>query len=84
MGKCDHIAACLGFGGQHKTVLISGGSDQFNDVKYDDMWLLDLQSGKMEKVRRTLGNKYYVFTFSGSYVVNNGINNVLLAVSQLP
>ena len=45
-----HIAACLGYGGQHQRLLISGGGI-VGGVKYDDMWLMDLQSGKMEKVR---------------------------------
>ena len=46
-GRFDHIAACLGYGGRHKTLLISGGIG--NDCY--DMWLLDLQSGRMEEVR---------------------------------
>ena len=46
-----HIAACLGDGGQHKTVLINGGYDDGDDITHDDMWLLDPRSGIMEKVR---------------------------------
>ena len=45
-----HIAASLGYGGQHQRLLISGGHDGFG-VTYDDMWLMDPQSGRMEEVR---------------------------------
>ena len=44
----DHIAACLGYGRQHQKLLISGG-DVIGET-YDDMWLMDPQSGRMEKV----------------------------------
>ena len=44
-----HIAACLGYGGQHQRLLISGGGGY--GVRYDDMWLMDPQSGRMEEVR---------------------------------
>ena len=44
-----HIAACLGYGGLHQRLLISGGDG--GDVIYDDMCLMDAQSGRMEKVR---------------------------------
>ena len=47
--RSSPIAACLGYRGQHKTVLISGGDG--GKVTYGDMWLLDPQSGKMDKVR---------------------------------
>ena len=46
-----HIAACLGYGGKHQRLLISGGSG--DGETYDDMWLMDPQSG-MEKVRIAL------------------------------
>ena len=45
-----HIATCLGYGGQHNTVLIGGG-EGFAGMTLDNMWLLDPQSGRMEKVR---------------------------------
>ena len=48
-----HIAACLGYGGQHQRLLISGG---FCGLVHDDMWLLDPQSGRMEEVRTELSN----------------------------
>ena len=45
-----HIATCLGYGGQHLRLLISGGWGGLG-VVYDDMWLMDPQSGRMEEVR---------------------------------
>ena len=48
-----HIAACLGYGGLHQRLLISGGADD-TGVRYDDMWLMDPQSGRMEEVRTGL------------------------------
>ena len=53
MGRDSHIAACLGYGGQHQRLLISG-SNGFGGITYDDMWLMDPQSGRMEKVRMNL------------------------------
>ena len=57
-----HIAACLGYGGQHQRLLISGGASGDADVSggigvgvtCDDMWLMDPQSGRMEEVRTAL------------------------------
>ena len=45
-----HIAACLRYGEQHQRLLISGGVDGVG-ATFDDMWLMDPQSGRMEKVR---------------------------------
>ena len=50
----DHIPACLGYG-QHQRLLISGGAGGVG-LTYDDMWLMDPQLGRMEKVRMNLGN----------------------------
>ena len=47
-----HIAACVGYGGQHQRLLISGGLGDGVGVLHDDMWLMDPQSGRMEEVRR--------------------------------
>ena len=55
----SHVALCLGYGGQHKTVLISGGY-KGTGVTLDDMWLLDPQTGRMEEVRRAIGNQLYI------------------------
>ena len=52
MSRSYHIAACLGYGGQYQRLLISGGYS--DDVTYDDMWLMDPQSGRMEEVGTAL------------------------------
>ena len=49
LSRFDHVAACLGYGGQHQRLLISGGFAGGRTAA-DDMWLLDPQSGRMEKV----------------------------------
>ena len=60
-GRRDyHIAACLGYGGQHQRLLISGGGDDVGRT-YDDMWLMDPQSGKMEELRTALYNLSYSY-----------------------
>ena len=56
MSRRNHIAACLGYGGQHQRLLISGGYGGGHIL--DDMWLLDPQSGRMEEVRTELINLY--------------------------
>jgi len=52
--RSHHIATCLGYGGQHQRLLISGGGGGV--LTYGDMWLLDPQSGRMEKVSRSLNS----------------------------
>ena len=53
--RCYHIAACLGYGGQHQRLLLISGSDcVVGGATYDDMWLMDPQSRRMEKVRMNL------------------------------
>ena len=51
--RSSHISACLGYGEQHQRLLISGG-DSGVSVRYDDVWLMNPQSGRMEKVRMNL------------------------------
>ena len=49
------MAACLGYGGQHQRLLLISGSDcVVGGVTYDYMWLMDAQSGRMEKVKMNL------------------------------
>ena len=50
--RSHHIAACLGYEVQPQRLLISGGAG--DGITYDDMWLMDPQSGRMEKVRTNL------------------------------
>jgi len=47
--RSHHIAVCLGYGGQHKRVLISGGLGITDNV-FSDVLILDPESGKWEKV----------------------------------
>jgi len=48
-GRRDyHSAACVGYGGQHQRLVIIGGRG--DSVLYDDIWILDPQSGSIEKV----------------------------------
>ncbi len=51
-GRFGHIATCLGYGGQHKYLLISGGVGSSYKTLHD-LWLLDLQPGLWEQVRTT-------------------------------
>ena len=47
-----HIAACLSYGGQHQRLLVSGGVG--DGVRYDELWLMHPQSGRMKEVRTAL------------------------------
>jgi len=51
--RYGHSATCVGYAGQHQRLVISGG---IVSVTFDDMWILDPQSGKMEKVGTALEN----------------------------
>ena len=46
--RYGHIATCLGYGEQHKTVLVSGGHG--GGIVLADLWFLSIESGKCEKV----------------------------------
>ena len=45
----NHVAACLGYGGQHPQLFISGGIDSSYKV-LDDIWLWDPKSNKWKEV----------------------------------
>ena len=49
VGRLSHAAVCLGYGGDHPQLLITGGLDVDNKV-LSDSWILDLQSGRWSKV----------------------------------
>ena len=59
MARSTHISTCLGYGGQHKTVLMSGGvcAGGFfgNSRTLHDLWLLDIESGRCEEVSELFG-----------------------------
>ena len=47
--RFDHAAVCLGYGGDHPQLLVTGGYDGSSVLS--DVWLLDVQSGRWREVR---------------------------------
>ena len=45
----DHAAVCLGFGGDHPQLLITGGWD--GEIALGDVWILDIRSWRWREVR---------------------------------
>ena len=45
-----HAAVCLGYGGDHPQLLVTGGLESDYAV-LSDVWLLDVQSGRWREVR---------------------------------
>ena len=54
VGRGSHSAVCLGYGGDHPHLFITGGIDKNNTV-LNDAWMLDLQSGKWKEVTNSIG-----------------------------
>ena len=48
-GRYLHAAVCLGYGGDHPQLLVTGGYDGSSILI--DVWLLDVQSGRWREVR---------------------------------
>ena len=48
--RSSHAAVCLGYGGDHPQLLVTGG-DNGRRSFLSDVWLLDVQSGRWRKVR---------------------------------
>ena len=48
-GRDSHAAVCLGYGGDHPQLLVTGGFDGIRALS--DVWLLDVQSGRWKEVR---------------------------------
>ena len=48
-GRDEHAAVCLGYGGDHPQLLVTGGYG--GGVSLSDVWLLDVQSGRWREVR---------------------------------
>ena len=46
----SHSAVCLGYGGDHPQLLVTGGRSSDLTVP-SDVWILDLQSGRWREVR---------------------------------
>ena len=49
MGRDDHAAVCLGYGGDHPQLLVTGGRDVTSKT-LDDMWTLDIRSWRWREV----------------------------------
>ena len=50
VGRADHAAVCLGYGGDHPQLLVIGGRDE-NYKICNDAWMLDVESGRWKEVR---------------------------------
>ena len=48
VGRWGHAAVCLGYGGDHPQLLVTGG---YGGTLLSDVWLLDLESGRWREVR---------------------------------
>ena len=48
-GRGRHAAVCLGYGGDHPQLLVTGGI--FGSSVLSDVWMLDVQSGRWREVR---------------------------------
>ena len=49
-GRSLHGAVCLGYGGDHPQLLVTGGQGNDLDI-LSAVWLLDVQSGRWREVR---------------------------------
>ena len=47
--RYDHSAVCLGYGGDHPQLLVTGGDCKSSVLS--DVWLLDVKSGRWREVR---------------------------------
>ena len=47
--RAGHAAVCLGYGGDHPQLLVTGGLGAGSKV-LSDAWILDVQSGKWREV----------------------------------
>ena len=50
VGRRDHAAVCLGFGGDHPQLLVTGGDDGIGNT-LKDVWTLDVGSWRWREVR---------------------------------
>ena len=46
--RYDHASVCLGYGGNHPQLLVTGGYD--DDSILNDVWVLDVESGHWREV----------------------------------
>ncbi len=50
VGRDNHAAVCLGYGGNHPQLLVTGGLTK-NKKVLNDVWVLDLKAWKWRQVR---------------------------------
>ena len=48
--RSTHAACCLNYGQDHPQLLVTGGLDR-NDNTLNDMWILDVKSGRWREVK---------------------------------
>ena len=51
--RTRHTAACIEYGGDRPQLVITGGLDAGNEV-LNDVWIMDVQSGRWKKVIHAL------------------------------
>ena len=49
--RSEHAAVCLGYGGDHSQLLVTGGEGSGINGVLSDVWLLDVQSERWKEVR---------------------------------
>ena len=59
VGRLFHATVCLGYGGNHPQLLVSGGMDNDKNV-LGDMWIFDVESKKWREVRLYMFGQYYI------------------------
>ena len=50
-GRSAHAAVCLGYGESNPQLLVTGGWAKVGERIMNDVWMLDVQSGKWREVR---------------------------------
>ena len=48
-GRSGHSTVCLGYDGKKPQLVVTGGVDRAYNV-FNDVWLLDVQSGRWNEV----------------------------------
>ena len=66
IGRAGHAAVCLGYGGDHPQLLLTGGKGADGKVQ-SDVWILDTHSGRWREVRLEHGYFTPVHTHEGKH-----------------
>jgi hypothetical protein len=56
VGRDDHAAVCLGYGGDRPQLLVVGGRGGGNKV-LNDLWILDVQARTWKEVRLSMWDR---------------------------